>query len=441
VCNPDTIECDTTAAISGLPDFTASLGQGRAEEALRFGLSMHHPGYHVFVLGEHGTGRHAVAFRLIEELAAKGTVPPDLCYLHNFDDPVRPRLLSLPAGRGTTLRTDMQTFIRELGPAIDAALDSDTHTKRVDGLQDAYKAREEGALRELGEACAEDALSFLRTAEGFVFAPTRDGEAMSPEAFEELPEAEREAIEAKVQEWSDKLADLLDDFPGWRKEVQEAIDRAEREVLAPTVDLLMRGLRERYADLDQVLVFFDAIRKDLLDSGAHWLSPGEDEEEAAEEDSARFHRYQVKLLVDHARTQGAPVVRETNPGFGNLIGRIEHVVHMGNVLTNFNLVRAGALHRASGGFLILDAERMFSQPYAWEGLKRALRNGEIRIEPPAEAQGWSGQLTLEPEAVPCDLKVILIGDRDTFYLLTEHDPDFAELFKVAADFEDTSDAS
>jgi hypothetical protein len=113
VCNPDTIECDTTAAISGLPDFTASLGQGRAEEALRFGLSMHHPGYHVFVLGEHGTGRHAVAFRLIEELAAKGTVPPDLCYLHNFDDPVRPRLLSLPAGRGTTLRTDMQTFIRE----------------------------------------------------------------------------------------------------------------------------------------------------------------------------------------------------------------------------------------------------------------------------------------------------------------------------------------
>ena len=435
-CDPATFEFRTTEELEGLPDATASLGQGRAEEALRFGLTIRHSGYHVFLLGEHGTGRHAIAFRVLEELAATGAVPPDLCYLHNFDDPLRPRLLTLPAGRGGALRADMQTFIRDLGPAISGALESETHGKRVEALQEAHKAREEGALEALGEACGKESLALLRTPEGFVFAPTREGETLSPEAFEALPEEERNAIEGRVHEWSDRLADLLEEFPGWRKDLHEAIDRAEREVLVPAVDHLLRVLRERYTDLPQVEVFFDAIRKDLLDTGAHWTSPGEEEEEVPEEDGTRFHRYQVKLLVDHSQTRGAPVVRETNPGFGNLIGRIEHIVQMGNVVTNFNLIRAGALHRASGGYLVLDAERMFSQPYAWEGLKRALRSGEIRIEPPAELQGWSGTLTLEPEPVPCHLKVVLIGDRETFYLLTEHEPDFAELFKVAADFED-----
>jgi lon-related putative ATP-dependent protease len=436
-CDPAIFDFTTSDQIEGLPDATASLGQGRAEEALRFGLTIRQPGYHVFILGEHGTGRHAITFRLLEELAAGGAVPPDQCYLHNFDDSLRPRLLTLPAGRGAALRADMQNFIRELGPAISAALESETHGQRVEALQEAHKAREEGALSTLGEACGTDALALLRTAEGFVFAPTKEGETLTPEAFDALPEDERKAIEERVHDWSDRLADLLEEFPGWRKDLHEAITRAEREALSPAIDLLLRGLRERYVDLPQVEAFFDAIRNDLLDTGAHWASPGEEEEEpATEEDATRFHRYQVKLLVDHSQTRGAPVVRETNPGFGNLIGRIEHIVQMGNVVTNFNLIRAGALHRASGGYLVLDAERMFSQPYAWEGLKRALRSREIRIEPPAELQSWSGTLTLEPEPVPCDLKVVLIGDRETFFLLTEHEPDFAELFKVAADFED-----
>ncbi|MFV0665099.1 Lon protease family protein [Denitromonas sp.] len=436
ICDPATFPFDTTEQLTGLPDATVSLGQGRAEEALRFALAMQQPGYHVFVLGAHGSGRHAIVNRLLKEHAATRAVPPDLCYLHNFDDPQRPQLLTVPAGRGGALRSDMQTLIRELGPAIDDALDSETHESRVTALQEAHKAREEGALRELGEQCHADGLAFLRTAEGFVFAPTVDGEPMTPELFEAQPKDAQAAVEKKVGDWSDRLADLLDEFPSWRQELRDAIDRAEREVLGPAVALLLRPLREKYADLPQVLEFFDAIRKDLLDSGANWISPGEEEEDTPAEDGSRFHRYQIKLLVDHAATEGAPVVHETNAGFGNLIGRIEHVTQMGNVVTHYNLIRAGALHRASGGYLILDADRMFAQPYAWEGLKRALRSGEIRIEPPAEAQSWSGTLSLEPEPAPCALKVVMIGDRETFYLLTDHDPEFAELFKVAADFDD-----
>jgi len=433
-CEPDGFTFETTA---DLPALHGELGQERAEEALRFGLAMRQPGFHVFVLGESGTGRHAAVFRLVNELAEQGEVPPDLCYVHNFDDPLRPRLLGVPAGRGATLRGEMQTLIRELGPAIDAALASETHSTRIEALQDAHKAREDGALDELKQGCSAEGVALLRTAEGFVFAPTVAGETMSPEAFDALPGSEREAIEGKVSAWSTKLTALLELFPGWRKELREAMKRAERDALAPAVAHLLRGPRERYADLPQVLAFLEAISGDILDSGVEWRTPGEEEEDVGDDEAGtRFHRYQVNLLVDHSATRGAPVVFEDNPAFGNLVGRIEHIAQMGTLVTHFNLIRGGALHRAQGGYLVLDGERLLSQPYAWEGLKRALRGREIRIEPPAEAQGWSNILTLEPEAVACDLKVVLIGDRELFYLLTEHDPDFPELFKVSADFDD-----
>lgn len=431
-CEPETLEFETTA---GLADLADGLEQARADEALRFGLAMQHSGYNVYVLGESGTGRHAIVNRLLTELAAKGEVPLDICYVYNFEDPQRPRLLSLPPGWGAQLRNDMQTFVRDLAPAIDAALDSEAHEARVEALQEAHKDREEAALHELGEGCAADNLSFLKTPEGFVFAPTKEGETMSPEAFEALPEAERMAIEEKVGDWSDRLADLLEEFPGWRKALRESICRAERDALAPTFAHLSRDLRERYKDIDAVQEFLDAVQKDLLDSGIDWGS-ALDEEDEGEDNTGRFQRYQVKLVVDNAETTGAPIVYEDNPGFGNLIGRIEHLVHMGNQVSNFQMIRAGSLHRANGGYLILDAERLFAQPYAWDGLKRALRSGEIRIEPPAEAQGWSAPVTLEPQPVPCKLKVVLIGGREVFYLLNEHDSDFSELFKVAADFDD-----
>jgi len=433
-CDEELFDFATTQTLEDLPD---GLEQARADEALRFGLAMRHPGYNVFVLGESGTGRHAIVQRLLQEIATGGEVPDDLCYLHNFDDPQRPRLLSLPSGRGAALKNDMQTFIRELGPAIEAALSSETHVNRIEALQEAHKEREETALSELGKACSEEGLALLRTPEGFVFAPTEGDETMSPETYEALPEEEREAIENKVEQWGERLEALMEDFPDWRKSLRESVCKAERDALAPTVSHLLREVRGNYKDLDQVQQFLDTVAADLLDSGINWGSgTGEEEESAEDDNSGRFQRYQVKVLVDHAETTGAPIVYEDNPGFGTLIGRIEHVVHMGNQVTHFNLIRAGALHRATGGYLLLDAERLFAHPYAWEGVKRALRSREIRIEAPAEAQGWNAPVTLEPEPVPCDVKVVLIGSRELFYLLHEHEPDFPELFKVAADFDD-----
>lgn len=434
VCDPESLDFDRS---SELAELVGGLGQERAEEALRFALSMRQPGYHVFVLGEAGTGRHATVARMLSEFAAAEAVPSDLCYVHNFGEPLNPRLLSLPAGMGARLRTRMQQLLREVGPAVDAALEADAHQGRVEALQAAHKAREENALLELGRGCEADGLCLLRTTEGYVFAPAQKGEPLTPEAYAALAEDARARIEESVAKWSDKLEEVLRAFPGWRKALREALEQAIRAALLPAVDHLLHSTEVEFADSPEVLAFLAAVRADLLETGEDWRSPGEEEEDLDSDGSEiRFHRYQVNLLVDHAASSGAPVVTEDNPVFGNLIGRIEHLAQMGALVTNYNLIRAGALHRANGGYLVLDANRLFSHPYAWEGLKRALRAREIRIEPPAEAQGWGGALTLAPEAVPCELKVVLLGDREEYYLLNEGDPDFPELFKVAADFED-----
>jgi lon-related putative ATP-dependent protease len=430
-CDPDTLGVADSTGLARRP----GLRQSRATEAIDFGLAMTQPGYHVFVMGEHGSGRHVTVHQRLQTAAEARPVPPDLCYVHNFDDPFAPRLLEVPAGTGARLRQDMTALLRAIGPAIDAALDAENHQRRVEALESAHKQREEQALRELGHASEADSLSLLRTPEGFVFAPIHNGAPMAPEAYDALPEAERDEISARVERYTERLQSLLDGFPQWRAQLQAAMERAVSDALRPTIANLLKPLETRYAEMPAIVAFLAAVKQDLLESGDAWA--GTEEGEAEEDEfTLRFHRYQVNLLVDNGAQQGAPIVTEENPGFGNLIGRIEQVARMGTLVTNFSLIRGGALHRANGGYLVLDANRLFAQPFAWEGLKRALRARQIRIEPPAEAQHWNSPLTLEPEAAPCALKVVLIGDRDTYYLLSEYDTDFAELFKVVADFDD-----
>ena len=412
-------------------------GQGRATEALDFGLAMRQPGYNVFVMGEPGTGRHVTVSQMLNQVAATQPVPPDLCYVHNFDDVFSPRLLSVPAGVASRLRSDMAALLRAIGPAVDAALGAENYTGRVEALEAANKTREDAALRDLGHASESEGLSLLRTAEGFVFAPVQQGRPLEPEAYDALDDAEKAQIERKVAEFTAQLQTLLETFPQWRAELQAGIDRSTRDALSPAVDNLLKPLMAAYAGLENVLAFLRAVRDDLVVRGEEWVEgvPGADDGEE-DEVALRYHRYQVNVLVDHSGQTGAPVVFEDNPGFGHLIGRIEHVSRLGGTISNFNLIRAGALHQANGGYLVLDANRLFAQPYAWEGLKRALRSREIRIEPPAESQSWSGAVTLSPEPIPCDLKVVLVGDRDSFHMLHEFDGDFPDLFKVVADFDD-----
>ena len=434
-CAPSLLEFETTADLSGA---TEIVGQSRATDAVQFGIDIKRPGFNLFVLGEPGSGRHSAVRRLLEAKAAGEPAPSDWCYVNNFSEPNMPRLLRVPPGRGALLKRDMQQFVAELSKAITAAFESDEYRARIEAIQEEFKQKEEGSLRELGQESAEKGIALLRTPHGFVFAPIKGEETMGPDEFEKLSDEEKERLGKLIEEYGERLHKLMLQFPRWRRDMQGRIKEASRDTLRLAVGHLIEELKERYTDLLNVLEFFDQVMRDVVEIGEELREQPKSEGDMSGvvvSGSISLTRYQVNLLVDHDAAKVAPVVFEDNPIYPNLVGRVDHVAHMGMLVTNFTFIKAGALHRANGGYLVLDAVKVLTQPYAWEGLKRALRSGVVRIESLGQVFGLVSTLPMEPEPMPLAVKVVLVGEPLHYYLLKEYDPEFDELFKVAADFE------
>jgi predicted ATP-dependent protease len=421
-----------------LADPERPFGQERAMEALRLGLQTPGRGYNMFVLGRPGSGRHALVQQLVEAHAATLPAPPDCCYVYNFDDPQKPRVLRLPAGEGERLREAMQEFVAELRSSVQSAFDSDEYRHRLEAIQKDYKAQEEAALQALGEEATAQGLLLMQTTGGFSFAPVRDGRPLEPEEYQALPEEERQRMARATETLSEKLVQFMQTLPRLRREMNTRIRDASRDSMAMAVGHLVDELKEDFARHEAVLDYLEQVQRDIMESGSQMREqPGESDDEVATL-SGRLYltRYLVNLLVGHGADGHAPVCTCDNPTYPNMVGRVDHLAHMGTLLTNFTMIKPGALHRASGGFLLLDTVQVLSHPYTWDGLKRALRSGQVRTESLPEVMGWGSTLLLEPEPVPIALKVVLFGERSHYYLLQQLDPDFDELFRIAADFED-----
>jgi predicted ATP-dependent protease len=441
-CDPDTLGFDTTA---DLPDGDTPFGQARAVDAIHLALAVRGPGYHLFVAGEPAMDHHGFVRRLLERHAADQPAPPDWCYLYNFADANRPRVLSLPPGQGHRLRQAMQRFVAELSKAVSSALESDVYRSRLDAIQKEAKEREDGALQALGESAVSQGVALIRTPQGFAFAPMDKGKPLPADRFEQLDAQERERLGEVIGALSQRLKQVLHELPRQRREMQQRVREATRDAMAMAAGHLVDELKAEFAQHPQVNTFLDEVRRDIIESGEQLReqSATDDDDAGALAGSLALHRYQVNLLVGEAvptsaqaAPRGAPVLLDDHPTYANLVGRIDHVAHMGTLLTNFTLIRAGSLHRANGGILMLDAVKVLGEPLSWAGLKRALKSGRVVIESLPQALGWVNTLPLEPEPVPLDLKIVLFGDRQLHHLLQSLDPEFDDLFKVVADFED-----
>ncbi len=428
-CDPDELDFDTTDQADALKDV---FGQDRAVEALRFGAGMRSHGHNLFVLGPNGIGKHTVTRHFLEGRARGEAVPPDRCYLYNFDDPNAPRLLTLAPGEGRRFATDLEQLCDELRSAIPAIFESEEYQSRLQELQRSFGRRQEQAIREIREEAEQHDIALIMTQSGFTFAPRKDGETLDQDEFQKLPKEEREGIERTVEELQGKLQKALQQFPKWRKESQEEVRKLNEEMAQVAVGQSIDDLRERYGDNDMAVAHLDGVRRDVVDN-VDALRQASSQEGQAE---PILQRYRVNVIVDHGDAPGAPVVYEDLPSYHHLVGRIEHRVMQGALLTDFSLIKAGALQRANGGYLMLDALKLLAQPFAWEALKRALYARELKLESLEQMYSMMSTVSLTPEPVPLDLKVVLLGDRMLYYLLSVLDPDFAELFKVEADFED-----
>ena len=443
-CDPRQFNFETTADVEDLKEI---IGQARAVEALQFGIGIRREGYNLFSLGPSGTGKYKIVHQSLTQRAAAEPIPSDRCYVNNFDDPQNPRALELPPGQGARLRQDMDKLVEELRSAIPAAFESDDYRTRKQVIEEEVKEHHEKAFEELRRQGQEKGIAMVRTPGGLVFAPMNKGEVMSPENFQQLPEAEREGIEREIAALQQQLQAILRQAPQWEREGREKAKALNHEVAIFAVGHLIEELRKKYSAFPQVAEHLNAMQQDVIDSVEVFLNPPEASLAAMmgvplphlPKGSAFFRRYQVNLLVDHSTSKGAPVIYEDNPTYQNLVGQVEYVAQMGALSTDFGLIRAGALHLANGGYLMLDALRVLTHPYAWEGLKRALRSGKIRVESLGQALSLLSTISLEPEPIALNVKVVLLGERLLYYLLSQYDNEFNELFKVAADFEEQAD--
>ena len=420
-----------------------ALGQHRALEALELAVGVAQPGFNLFVLGAPETGRFEATLQRIRQLAAALPTPDRWCYVNNFRDPIRPVALRLPGDTGVRLRDDMRQLVEELRSAIPAVLESDEYRSRVEQVEAHFASLQQQAFGELVEEAQHQGVALLRTPAGFSFAPAREGEVMPHEEFEKLPAAEKERIAQAIRALQEKLERILRQAVGWRREHRDEMKKLNREVTTFAVGHLVDDLLRKYVTLPGVVAYLEAVARDVVENAdifrasvetpQHQPMPQMPQMQADELPPLR--RYLVNLLVEDGAT-GVPVVSEENPTFQNLIGRVEHVARFGALMTDFGLIRPGAMHRANGGYLLLDARKLLMQPLAWEALKRALLTREIRIESPAQQYGLVSTVSLEPQPIPLDLKVVLFGDRMLHALLQAWDPEFVELFKVDADFED-----
>ena len=437
-CAPEELAFTTTADIAD-PDGT--LAQERALGALELGVRIEAADHNIFLMGTPGSGRHLFVQRCLERAAAARPAPSDWCYLNRFDDPQRPKVLRLPPGRGSQLKADLRELVRDLLSSLPEALESEAHHKRRTEVERQSEQLQHSSLEALQREAEKGGLAIIQTPDGVGLAPARQGEVLSREDFERLPAEEQQRIRQSMESVGELLRRHVESIPRWRRDRHRRLRELDRLATAAMVGVHIEELGGKYADSPEILGHLESLRQDLIENAGAalrpetppMLIPGLEPPDP----QARLSRYDVNVLVDGRASSGAPVVYEGNPTYQNLVGQIDNVAQFGVLKTDFMLVRPGALHRANGGFLILDAERLLAQPFSWDALKHALFERSVRIESLGQRLSLISTLSLEPERIPLSVRVVLIGTRPVYTLLCAYDPEFAELFKIVADFDDT----
>lgn len=439
-CDPASFAFNTTDELKDLEELPS---QERALQAIRFGTKIKQRGYNLFVLGPAGTGKHSTVTKLLTEAAAADDTPCDWVYLYNFATPHKPKAMALPPGRGISLQQKVQSLIDDIQTSVPAAFESDDYRNRRQALDEAAHEKQSGAFTRLREKAEEKSIALIRTPMGFALAPVKNGAVVETDEFAKLPEDEQKRIQSEISELEDELEAIVKQIPAWAKEHQDAVRALKREVTALTIGHPIDELIKVVSDLPEVVDHLEKVRADLVENIHTILSIQQSSEQQKLDNGSlavsnpnAFSRYAVNLIVGQEAGKGAPVVYEDNPTMPNLVGRVEHAALMGTLVTDFTLIQPGALHMANGGYLILDARKVLLQPFAWESLKRNLKAGHINIESPGQMLSLISTVSLEPEDIPLSIKVVLCGDPYIYYLLNAYDPEFATLFKVAADFDD-----
>jgi predicted ATP-dependent protease len=441
-CDPQSLGFDST---DNLTPLQGTVGQQRGVDAITFGLAVDQDGFNVFVAGPPGSGRTTTVQALVNAAASKRPAPSDWCYLYNFDEPSTPHAVELPTSRGPQLAADLEELIAGFRRDIPRVFESDRYQQQRAELAQEVQTHREQLLDQVRSHAQRLGFDLQLNPMGIATIPLLEpGKPLTPEAFELLPDSKKAEIRAKGQDVSRAADETLVAIRRLEREAHGRLNALDQEAMAFAIGHLLDGLRAKYSELPAILHHLENVQSDLVAHVDDFRSPDTDSTAGPPAEDAReraYTRYRANPIISHTSDSGAPVAFEPNPTYYNLLGRIDYRAAMGGMQTDYRLIRPGALHRANGGYLILQARDVLASPFAWDGLKRALRDGELRIENIGEQVTPAPTATLKPMSIPLHVKVILIGDVQTYMVLFGMDPDFQRLFKVKAQFAPYMDRS
>jgi lon-related putative ATP-dependent protease len=434
---PEKVQCASTEEMQPMEEI---IGQERALRALRFGLEIHESGFNVYTAGAQGTGRMTAVRSFLDELAKAKPRASDWVYVHNFGDQYEPNAIALPAGKGVLFREDMERFVEETRRALPRAFESEEYAKRRDETLKSLQERRTDLIARINQRAQEQGFVIQMSPIGLLTIPVINGRPVPDEEFINLPEGVRTEVQRRRDALNTELRSTLRQVQEIERRGAEVIKNLNHDIALYAIGNLVTDLKEKYTDVPEVPEYIDAVQNDILENlqaflGTDEQQPGVPPQFQAFIRELPFRKYDVNVIVDNANAKGAPVIVEQNPTFQNLLGKIEREVQFGIFTTDFTMIRSGSLHKANGGYLVLNMEDFLRNPFSWDGLKTALKTGKTVIEEPGERMGFITAKTIKPEAIPLDIKVALIGTPMLYQVLYQMDPDFKELFKVKADFD------
>ncbi|MFW2364938.1 MAG: Lon protease family protein [Desulforhopalus sp.] len=440
-CNLDTFFFETTKEITEFSEFA---GQDRALEAIAFGIGIRHKGFNLFANGPQGSRRHEITQKTISEKAQTEPPPQDWCYVNNFSKPHNPKSFSFPSGECSVFKHELSDLIDILKTTIPSVIEDEVFKEKINTIDEELRRKIAKRLHTIEEKANTESIALIKGEQGILFTPMDESRTpIDQNVFQRLPLEKRKRIENLMGKYQHELQGVMNQIADLKREAEESRKKLKHQTVGQAVASLSNTLKRKYEKRPSLKQFIQELEDDIINNAEDFLSHLEGDQgnlaRIFKSHSPSFEKYAVNILVGDTKSTGAPVIYEDLPTYQNLHGRIEHISQMGVLSTNFTLIKPGSLHRANGGYIIIDASRLLMQPYAYEGLKRTLRSGHIRIEPIERLLGIMSTVTLEPEPIPLDTKVILIGDTLLYYLLKHYDPEFQSFFKVQVDFEHQMD--
>lgn len=444
-CDAAKFDFTTTA---DLEERLSALGQDRAICAVELGINIKSRGYNLFCLGPEGTGKTSLVKRILEKEGKLRPTPDDWAYVYNFDEPHKPLAINFPAGAAAGFAKDMEEFAYAMEHDLPEAVKNELYEEQLGIIREKYQEKRNDYVKVLQKKAKGKKVSLLHMPMGVVVAPMKNGEIISPDVFDTLSDDEKNEIMADLNAMQEEIAQHQDDAPGWEEKQTEEIKKLQEKLVKDAIKKPISDIKQKYRGNKKVGEYLKAVQNYILENIPSFVpnydqdsKPQTEEEPMAgllsqlknQQEEDKYSKFKVNVVVKNVPDSGAPIVLLDHPTQGNLVGKVERIQQFGALITDFTLIKGGALHRANGGFLLIDARKLLLQPYSWDSLKRALASKEIKIEAPSEDTSFS-TISLDPQPIPLDVKVVMTGDAELYDLLSERDPDFSDYFKVEADF-------